>query len=73
MIRYHAVLEGLVPEIEEREASVFAGYRWNLWRLLSWRDKAASVAHYRLHNLIALHRNDAAAGEMARRSRRRGA
>lgn len=53
--------EGVVAEFECREAALFANYNWTEFLALSWREKAATVAHYRLHNLIEAHRIAAAA------------
>ena len=67
-VRYSALLEGLVPEMEEREASVFAQYSWDDWKALTWQDRAMSIAHFRLHHLIDLHRNDAVSSELTLRA-----
>lgn len=50
---------GLVPEYEERNAAVAAGYLWSEWLDMDMRDRAAIVAFERLKGLIALHSNDA--------------
>lgn len=71
-MRYNVVLEGLVPEMEEREASVFAQYTWDRWLALSWQERARSIAHHRLHYLIDLHRNDAVSSELKRRTTKPG-
>ncbi len=71
-MRYNVVLEGLVPEMEEREASVFAQYTWQDWLTLTWRERADAIAHYRLHHLIDLHRNDAVSSELRRRTAKAG-
>lgn len=69
-IRYGATLPELVPEIEEREAAVFAGWTWDEWRALPRIDRIDTVAHHRLHSLIETHRGDALAGEQKRRASR---
>jgi len=51
---------GLVPEIEEREAALFNGYSWRSWAELSYGEKRDGVAHFRLHRLIEMHKQDAA-------------
>lgn len=71
-MRYSALLEGLVPEMEEREASVFAQYSWGDWRVLTWQERARSIAHFRLHHVIDLHRNDAVSSELRRRTAKAG-
>jgi hypothetical protein len=54
-----------VPEIEEREAAIFCGYTWKEWQEFSLLDpegrwnRAAGIAHYRLHHLIEQHIDDA--------------
>ena len=58
---YGGSLPGLVPEFEEREAAVFCHFNWSEWRLLHWWERARNVAHFRLHNLVNLHKNDAVA------------
>lgn len=50
---------GLVAEFEEREAAVFCGTPWLEWNELDTRERAAGVAHYRIHYLIQLHTTDA--------------
>lgn len=71
-MRYNVALEGLVPEMEEREASVFAQYTWQDWLALTWQERANAIAHYRLHHLIDLHRNDAVSSELRRRTAKAG-
>lgn len=58
--------------MEEREASVFAQYTWDRWLALSWQERAKSIAHSRLHQLIDLHRNDAVSSELKRRTTKPG-
>lgn len=50
---------GLVAEFEEREAATFAGISWPDWLQMDMRDRAATVAHYRIHSLVELHAHDA--------------
>ncbi len=71
-VRYNVLLDGLVPEMEEREASVFAQYTWEGWLGLPWQERARSIAHFRLHALIELHRNDAVSKELRRRTAKSG-
>ncbi len=66
-MRYAPVVDGLVAEMEERDAAVFSHYDWDRWTHLSWEARAKTIAHFRLHHLIDLHRNDAAAREMKNR------
>lgn len=69
-VRYAPLVVGLVAEMEERDAAVFAQYDWDRWIGLSWEARAKAIAHFRLHHLIDLHRNDAAAREMKNRADR---
>jgi len=59
-----------VPEIEEREAAIFAGYTWRTWHELPREERTDGVAHYRLHRLISLHQDDAVAKDAERRMKR---
>lgn len=61
---------GLVPEIEEREAAIFCGYRWSEWLNLPWTERSNSVAHYRLHYMIDAHGESARVEEYERQRRR---
>lgn len=58
-ILYGIDLPGLVPEIEEREAALFNGYRWNSWLRLPHDERVNGVAHLRLRHLIETHAQDA--------------
>ena len=58
-IEYEALVPGLVPEIEEREAARFNGYTWRDWLELERHERAAGIGHSRLTHLIALHQHDA--------------
>jgi hypothetical protein len=61
---------GFVPEYEEREAAVFALIPWSEWDSLSWYERAAAVAHYRMHQTIETHVNDAVESERRRKERK---
>jgi len=50
---------GLVPEYEEREVALFNGCPWHVWSDLPGSERAAAVAHYRMHHLVSLHVSDA--------------
>lgn len=52
-------IEGWVSELELREAAVYCHYTPERFFELPWRERAASVAQYRLHRLIELHSEDA--------------
>lgn len=69
-MRYAPLVAELVAEMEERDAAVFAQYDWERWTSLTWHARAKAIAHFRLHHLIDLHRNDAAAREMKNRADR---
>lgn len=51
--------EGFVPEYEAREAAVFGNYNYSQWQSLSSWERAAGVAHYRMHLLVESHVNEA--------------
>lgn len=60
----------MVSEYEEREAAVFASIPWIEWLTIDTRERAACVAHYRLHSQVRMHSDDAVArAEDARRRR----
>ncbi len=70
-IAYEPLLPGLVPLYEEREAAVFGHCAWRDWAALPVEERAAAVAHYRLHRLVELHSTDAMNRAMERRMRLR--
>lgn len=51
----------LVPLFEEMEAMRFAGYTERQWRDMDSEEKAFSVAHYRMHGMVEMHKEDAVA------------
>lgn len=61
--------DGLVPDYECREAAIFAGYTQPQWVNLEWYERAAVIAHYRVHNLVEAHVHDAADQERKRLER----
>lgn len=63
------ILPGLVPELEERESALFCGYKWKEWLALERIERAANIAHYRMHRLIEMHGEDAVSRESERRAR----
>jgi len=69
------LLEGVVPELEEREAAVFCGYTWKEWLGFDLLDlegryqRSAGIAHYRLHHIIQQHTDDAINDEISRQSK----
>ncbi len=67
---YRALVPGLVPTLEERDAAVFSQYNWPSWQALTWQERAEAIAHFRLHHIVDLHRNDAVAREMKNRADR---
>lgn len=71
-IVYRALLPGLVPEIEAREAAVFGLYTWRQWQQLEWEERADGVAHFRIRRAIELHQNEAVTREIKRKSTQRG-
>ena len=68
-IQYRPTIPGLVPEIEERHAARFGGYRWKQWLALARQERIDGVAAYRLDRLVDLHSQDAVDRES--RSRRK--
>lgn len=60
---------GLIAEFEEREAAKESGCSWQEWEILDVRERAASVAHYRLRYIIQANVNDAVNREVERRSK----
>jgi hypothetical protein len=68
-IQVIAPVEGVVPEFEEREASLFCGYTWREWLLLSRPERAAGIAHFRGHHLLEAHSNDAITAHMERQAK----
>lgn len=57
----------LVPELEEREAAVYVNASWAEWCAMGWQERAAAIAHYRLHILIDAHIQDAIDRESRRK------
>lgn len=70
------MIEGIVPEIEEREAAVFNGYTWKEWLSFDLLDyegrwhRASCIAFYRIHHLVKSHVDDAINQEVTNRQRR---
>jgi hypothetical protein len=50
--------------MEEMEAMRFAGYTLHQWTPMESEEKAFHVAHYRLHGLVEMHKEDAVAEKM---------
>lgn len=50
---------GLISEFEEREAATFVAIPWPSWTKIDTRERAAMVAHYRMHHQVGLHSGDA--------------
>lgn len=48
---------------------MFCGYTWSRWFELSRLERAAGVAHYRVHHLVELHGEDAVSREADRRAK----
>lgn len=75
-IQQIALLAGLVPEVEEREAALFNGYTWKEWRenfdlmTLEGRwERASGIAWFRLQNLKKQHIEDALNESIDRKSK----
>ena len=68
-VRYSALVPGMVPEVEERDAARFNGDTWAEWRKLSYDERVTGVAYYRLSRIIEMHKEDAVATEVKRKSR----
>jgi hypothetical protein len=58
-----------VTEFDAREAAVFCHYNWTEFQELTQDEKAACIAHYRIHIAIESHTHDA---YKPRRGGRRG-
>jgi hypothetical protein len=58
-IRYANQVRGIVPDFEEYDAMIMAGYNTIEWKELNYMEKADAVAYMRLKKLIELHSNDA--------------
>lgn len=56
---------------EEWEAMRFAGYNERAWLELEPDERAIAVAHYRLHDLVEMHKEDALAERVKRESEKR--
>lgn len=67
-----APLEGLVSELDEREAAHFGNYTWVQWRRLPREERIRGIAHHRMHGLIEAHTNDAVNRAATMRARVRG-
>lgn len=63
-IQVESDLPGVVPEYECREAAVYTQRSWEQWLALEWQERAASVAHYRVHLAIEAHISDAQASKV---------
>lgn len=59
----------MVHEYEEREAASFALIPWRDWCKQERGERAAGIAHFRLHRLIEAHVSDAVTTAMKRRNR----
>lgn len=71
-VQYLALLPGLVSGVEEREVSVYCRYNWREWGGLTWQERAAGVAQYRIHKLVALHQNEAVASAIKKQTGKGG-
>lgn len=60
-VHYSALIPGLVPEIEERDAARFGGDTWAEWRKLPYDERVTGIAYYRLSRLIEMHKEEAVA------------
>lgn len=63
---------GLVPEYEEREAAAYTSCPWHEWQRLPTEERAAGIAHFRLHLLLGIHTQDAAERDRERKARKKG-
>lgn len=67
-----------MPELEEREAAIFSGYTWKQWLEFDLLDpegrwnRAAGVAHYRVHQLIEAHKESAVSEDLERKYKSNG-
>lgn len=65
-----APVAGVVPEYDEREAARFALLTWEQYQALPRPDRAKTVAHYYVNNLIEAHTNAAIQEEIDRQRKR---
>jgi hypothetical protein len=65
-LSFGRLLPPLVPLYEEMEAMRFAGYNERAWRRLEPDEKALHVAHFRVHGLVEMHKEDAVAAWVKR-------
>ena len=72
-IEYERQLLQLVPEIEEREAARFSGYKWSEWRELARQDRVDCLAYFRLSRAIEMNVHDAQRRDSELRARRQQA
>lgn len=68
-ITYAVSFPGLVPPVEEREASRFSGYSWKEWQELPYNDRVECVAYFRVRRRIELHQHEAQERDIRRRQR----
>lgn len=61
---------GMISEFEEREAATFVSIPWTEWVTIDPRERAAMVAHRRMHNQVSLHSHDAVTREADARRKR---
>lgn len=59
----------MVPELEERDAMIWAHYTRPAWMALDWQERAATLAHFRLDHLMRLHTQEAQAMDAELRQR----
>ena len=69
-ITFRAPYPGIVPEMEEREAAMFASIRFLHWQKMTREERVDGVAHYRLHHLVEMHSEDAVSTAMEARERK---
>lgn len=67
-IAIESVLD-FVPEYEQREAAVYCQFNWTDWSELDSRERAACIAHYRIHLAIEAHVSDAVTKKANRRKK----
>jgi hypothetical protein len=68
-VTYTPVLDGLVAEIEERDAARFGHYTWMDWLELPYQERVDGVAYHRVSRLVEMHQQEAVSSEMKSKAR----
>lgn len=61
---------GWISEYEERSVAHEYHYRWDEWSALPVKERAAIVAHSRIHSLVEVHANESVREQQRRDAER---